>query len=312
MAYDLTPRVGDSAHRLLFKIAAATSDVDDPPNPDAPENQLLRRIAAATAAGAGGSGGGAGGLPDNYITGFAVSATHQATSYTVTAGVCRDSTNSHDIQLTAPMTKLLATTWAAGTGNGGYRAGESAPSASLPIAVYVIKNTSTGDVDIWHARTTTNIAANLPSGYTVFRRVGWCWPNSSTQLNGLATEGDYSYVLTAASLFPQAGSLTVTTSEQAQAILAPPNCHVQVGVQVYHATTAGYIRITGGDSLQYNTAPNSASGGSTQNFGGSATTGVAQVYHLLTNASRQIRLRSSQTSTSVYYWVIGWRDPRGA
>ena len=205
MAYDLTPRVGDSAHRLLFKIAAATSDVDDPPNPDAPENQLLRRIAAATAAGAGGSGGGAGGLPDNYITGFAVSATHQATSYTVTAGVCRDSTNSHDIQLTAPMTKLLATTWAAGTGNGGYRAGESAPSASLPIAVYVIKNTSTGDVDIWHARTTTNIAANLPSGYTVFRRVGWCWPNSSTQLNGLATEGDYSYVLTAASLFPQAG-----------------------------------------------------------------------------------------------------------
>ena len=52
MAYDLIPRVGDSAHRLLFKIAAATSDVADPPNTDESENQLLRRIAAATAAGA--------------------------------------------------------------------------------------------------------------------------------------------------------------------------------------------------------------------------------------------------------------------
>lgn len=58
MAYDLIPRVDDSAHRLLFKIAAATSDVADPPNPDESENQLLRRIAAATAAGAG-SGAGA-------------------------------------------------------------------------------------------------------------------------------------------------------------------------------------------------------------------------------------------------------------
>lgn len=52
MAYDLIPRVDDSAHRLLFKIAAATSDVANPPNPDESENQLLRRIAASTAAGA--------------------------------------------------------------------------------------------------------------------------------------------------------------------------------------------------------------------------------------------------------------------
>lgn len=52
MAYDLIPRVDDSAHRLLFKIAAATSDVANPPNPDESENQLLRRIAASTATGA--------------------------------------------------------------------------------------------------------------------------------------------------------------------------------------------------------------------------------------------------------------------
>jgi hypothetical protein len=58
MPYDLTPRVGDSAHQLLFKIAAATSDVANPPDPDESDNQLLRRIAAATAAGAGGGAGG--------------------------------------------------------------------------------------------------------------------------------------------------------------------------------------------------------------------------------------------------------------
>jgi hypothetical protein len=52
MPYDLTPRVGDSAHQLLFKITAATSDVANPPNPDESDYQLLRRIAAATAAGA--------------------------------------------------------------------------------------------------------------------------------------------------------------------------------------------------------------------------------------------------------------------
>lgn len=249
-------------------------------------------------------------LPDNYITGFAASATQGATSYTVTAGVCRDSTNSHDIRLTTSKSKVFATTWAAGTGNGGSRAGDSY-SSSLPVYVYAIKNPTTGEVDIWNARTITSLAAALPSGYTVYRRVGYLWPNSSTQINGLATDGDYCHVLTTSSGFVLAATLTVTTGEQAQAIMAPPNCHVVVGVNVYHASTAGVIRVTGGDSA-WGSAALATATGATQTFGGSAATATSQVYHLMTNSSRQIRLRSSQTSTNVYYWVIGWRDTRGA
>lgn len=64
MPFDLVPNADDSEQRLLFKIAAATSDVSDPPNPDETSQQLLRRIADATA-----SGGGGGGAAWGAITG---------------------------------------------------------------------------------------------------------------------------------------------------------------------------------------------------------------------------------------------------
>lgn len=153
MAYDLTPRVGDSAHRLLFKIAAATSDVADPPNPDAPENQLLRRIAAATAAGA--ESGGAdvafaditGAPGDNAALAAALALKLDAAGGTMTGALV----NSANGAASTPPLKLNGTAFTGGSGT------TTKPS----LLIEPTGTTSTG----WNT-SGTMLGVNSPSGFS--------------------------------------------------------------------------------------------------------------------------------------------------
>lgn len=94
------------------------------------------------------------------------------TQIDVAVGQARDSTNTADINLEAPLTKDITAVWAAGTGVGG-RDSAAALVAGDSYHVFVIYNPDDLLVDVLFSQSASN--PNLPNGYTLFRRI-WSLP----------------------------------------------------------------------------------------------------------------------------------------
>lgn len=90
------------------------------------------------------------------------------TRLNISIGNCRDSTNTRGINLATPLVKILTSTWAAGTNQGGKDSGV-AVAAGQTWHVHAILNPTTMAVDILFSQSAT--APTLPTGYTYFRRV---------------------------------------------------------------------------------------------------------------------------------------------
>lgn len=108
--------------------------------------------------------------PKNHIAGLVLSndagdATHDVN---ITAGEATDSTDSYILKLTSEITKQIDATWAAGDDAGGMFTGSVA--ADTWYHVFLIRKDSDGTID---AGFDTSIsAANIPTGYTAYRRIG--------------------------------------------------------------------------------------------------------------------------------------------
>ncbi|WP_317728668.1 hypothetical protein [Achromobacter xylosoxidans] len=93
-----------------------------------------------------------------------------STSISVAPGSWRSAAGSSDLILPSAMTKVLQSSgaWAAGTGNNGLFSGAAATSTWYHV--HAIRNDATGAVDIGFD--VSPIAANRPSGWSAYRRVG--------------------------------------------------------------------------------------------------------------------------------------------
>lgn len=107
-------------------------------------------------------------LPAKYRTQGALTAT--TNTVTIAPGTWRSSGDETNLVLAAPLTKNLQTSgaWAAGTGNNGLFSGAAA--LSTWYHVFAIRNTTTGAVDAGFDTSVT--AANIPSGWVAYRRIG--------------------------------------------------------------------------------------------------------------------------------------------
>ncbi len=114
-------------------------------------------------------------LPTRYRTGGTL--TSASTSVTVAPGAWRAAAGDSDVILSTSMTKTLQTSgaWAAGTGNNGLFSGAAATSTWYHV--HAIRNDATGAVDIGFD--VSPIAANRPSGWTAYRRLGAVFNQSS-------------------------------------------------------------------------------------------------------------------------------------
>ena len=91
---------------------------------------------------------------------------------TVSIGEASDSTTTVLMRLTSALTKQLDVDWAAGNNAGGrLNTGVAFTTGVHPIVL--IRNPTTGDVDVGIDSTTPG--ANLPSGYTQYRTIGWVY-----------------------------------------------------------------------------------------------------------------------------------------
>lgn len=86
----------------------------------------------------------------------------------IAVGECADSTNAALLKLTSLFTKQIDATWAVGTAAGGLFSGTVA--ATTWYHVFIIEKDSDGSIDCGFDTSVT--AANIPVGYTKYRRIG--------------------------------------------------------------------------------------------------------------------------------------------
>lgn len=105
----------------------------------------------------------------------------------ISTGICRDSLDSLNLLLTSVLIKQIDAIWAVGTNAGGLFSGTVANDTTYHI--FAIRKDSDGSID---AGFDTSIsAANIPAGYTSFRRVGSVVTDGSANILAFyATETD--------------------------------------------------------------------------------------------------------------------------
>jgi len=125
-------------------------------------------------------------LPFAYANGLAVSWASN-TTLSVALGQCRDSTNAFDLVISAAKTINAAVNGVNGLDTGTF-------AASTTYAVFVIGDSS-GFSATGTLISTSATAPVLPTGYDIFKRVGWAFSDSSTHFilatqtgNGLVRE----------------------------------------------------------------------------------------------------------------------------
>ena len=222
------------------------------------------------------------------------------TKIDISAGVAQDSANAGTMVVTA-IIKDISAVWAVGT-NGGGRGTGVPLSTSTWYHVFVIKRTDTGVVDAYFD--TSASAANIPSPYTWFRRVGSVKTDGSSNLIAFTQDGDDFMWQTPVVDLSAGGSATAVSL----------TVSTPLGVR-----TKGLFQLlcSGGGVLGYvsdlanvDLAPSITVSPLAQ-LGNATTTGTGGLVPVHTNTSSQIRYRNSSASGTFYLATYGWVDTRG-
>jgi hypothetical protein len=226
------------------------------------------------------------------IDGLVLSTAGSSTTLSYAAGCCRDSTDAASLTLAAG-TKLLAATWALGSGSNGLDTG--AVANSTWYHVWAISKAGGANPDILFSLSAT--APTMPStAYVLKRRIGAVKTDGSGKITLFHQMGD--------TFLWDAGVQDVNTTVGATATLF--TCTVPTGVQVSALLDSlfgtAYVLITSPD--QSDEAPT----GFICTLSSSAQGGPLPIR---TNTSAQLRVRGNGAGKSIQWRTIGWIDPRG-
>ena len=240
-------------------------------------------------------------LPPKHLTGLILSNdTDTVNDINITAGYCTDSTDAYSLNLATEITKQIDATWAAGDDAGGLFSGTVA--ADTTYHVFLILKDSDGSIDAGFDTSLT--AANIPAGYTAYRRIGSILTN--------ATSGIYQFTQTddrfdwddVASDF----SVAFHTGRVSRTIKVPQDIEfiVTYAAGGQCSTTLRYVWY---GSLNTSTfTPTAAL--STLQFN-SANAGQSNTLSIKTNTSGQIGTECNGTSGTLFGYTVGWTDSRG-
>jgi hypothetical protein len=246
----------------------------------------------------------------NYIASLTLSTVGSSPTFSVAPGVAADSTNANMMTLSAQISKTTGT-WASGSGNGALDAGTIANSTWYHV--HLIMNVSTKAVDALISLSATT--PTLPSGYTVFRRIGSMKTNSTSQWLAFQQDGD-EFQWGAPTLdyneINNPGTSAVTRTINVPTgvrVLARLVCEVQNN----GTANAGAQMLLSDLSIPDN-APTNGNQTSLA-YAGSAIIylGLNGSVAVFTNTSAQIRSRMAYSDGNIYFYLgtLGWRDTRG-
>jgi len=242
-------------------------------------------------------------LPRSYLAGLGLSNDTDADhDIAIAVGECRNSTNVVSLVLDAVMTKQIDAAWAVGDDAGGLFSG--AVANNTDYAVFLIQKSS--DLTIDAGFDTDPDAANIPTGYIQYRRIGWVVTDGSANILAFIQDGDYFRL----KVPQQDTDADFTTSEATETLEhCPPNVRAFLNMHVESGNHRIYVYETDAtEAAPSETASPGATGGGSS--GGTHDSDNKQIM-VKTDASSQIHLRGDTAGTRVRLNVLGWFDTRG-
>ena len=245
-------------------------------------------------------------LGDDFIQGFTLAnnATDALKDVDFGAGAAVDSTGAYGLVLTgAGLTKQLDATWAAGSAAGGLFTGTVA--ASTWYHCFIIRKDDDGSIDAGFDTSVT--AANIPAGYTYYRRVGAIVTDSTPDIRKFVQVGDMFYWKSPTEDMDDA---TVGTTAQDIALTAgnagvPPSRSIECWANVYNTASGAEVYIRSSITDFADLAP-AIDGAPLNSIMG---TGSRYMGPFITNTDSELNFRAD-TTTTVRMSVICYRDPR--
>jgi hypothetical protein len=247
----------------------------------------------------------------NFIEGFTLSNNSSDPNNDIDFGPGRasvdNSSHRYVAKTTSTMTKQLDASWAAGNNQGGLFSGSKANSTWYHC--FVIRKDSDGSIDFGFDTSVT--AANIPSGYSAYRRIGSIRTDASGNILGFDQWGDEFW-------WKDPLYTHDTTNPGTSAVLAvmavPPGLRVEALFNWMHYTPNVNKMIYFSSVGVNDEAPSSTDAPLATNWSDSSTAqNTMDFMRLPTNTTQQIRYRQDDpnTSTVVRIATLGWIDPRG-
>ena len=248
----------------------------------------------------------------NYIGGLQIAndVTTPNTTFTVAPGTVTDDTNLVQMQL--PAFSKTTAAWAAGSGNGCLDTGTVTTNATYHI--FVIAKPALAATGVLCS--TSSYAPLMPAGYVYKARVGSFLTDGSANILAFTQRGQ-KFTLNAMQLALNSVSIGTSASSQTlgfvpSGVKVIPNCQISIS----NASPPASVLMTGLDE-QADVAPTTtvpfgtAAGFDVQQITSAAGVANAACPEVVTNTSRQVRLRASAASTSVSVIGKGWTDCLG-
>lgn len=232
-------------------------------------------------------------------------ATDAAHDITFSTGSILSSDSDRRITLSSALTKQIDATWAAGNNAGGLFSGTVA--ANTTYHCFLIVRDTDGAVEAGFDTSLT--AANIPTGYTDYRRIASIITDSSANIIAFTQSGNF-FALN--SRIQDLSASTLSTTGASVSLSVPSGLVVTAQIKTFLNVNSSSHRVNIEPMSGSNPVPNSNA--TSILFGGISTT-VAElpvvVMDLPTNVSSQIRYRSSQASADEFSIVtLGWTDER--
>lgn len=217
----------------------------------------------------------------------------------VTAFSVRDKDDTTDIVLAAEITKQLDAAWAAGDDAGGLDIG--AIAGNTWYFAHGIKNSTSGAVDVLLSASLA--APTMPTGYDKRRLLGAVLTNGSSQVLPFKQWGNWFWWVDPPL---DVNSTTIGTSATLAALSVPPG--LEVRAQLTLQATAGQA------AYHYVSPPavndEAPADGTAPLATLRANAGESMALPVLTNTSKQVRLRASAGSQSMDVVTLGYELPR--
>ena len=251
--------------------------------------------------------------PSGYISGFitANNGGDPNKDIDIGTGVCRSVDNTVNINLNAPITKQIDSTWSIGSNAGGLASG-LVVTPSTWYNIFVIYNPTTGLVD---AGFDTSLSAiNLlagATGYTKYRRIGAVFVNASSNIKQYAQVDGNVWLW-------RDIEISIVTANQAAASLglATPfgvRTEALLSISMSRGSTAAlYVRVFCPELNDILPAPGYLTQFDRGDDVGSTASGNGSFTHVWTNTLSQVRYQASLDTTGVTIGNNGYIDYRGS
>jgi hypothetical protein len=251
-------------------------------------------------------------LPQGYLFGLTIENNGGSPFDTldINIGRCRSSDNTSDLVLSALITKYANIAWNQGTNEGGLDSGSLGSNQTWHV--YVISNLSIVDVIF----SQNGISPTLPSGYSLYRRIGSFTTNASAQVRQFSQIGNR-FLYTERPTVSQSGVALGIGGNLISLNGIPNDLRVKpiISSQITAAVSwAFYEFISTYPSTQIPGANNTAANTYLRQGQSAAMVGAYSL-EVYTNTVRQIGIDVSAAvavgAAGLYVDVYGWYDDRG-